>query len=132
MVNNGIVMITHVNNYRRTGMPRHEALMLGGRERLRPIVMTALTTLLSLVPIVVEKPTLAGVYYYSMALVMMGGLALSTFLTLVLLPSAVTIVEDSTVTIARSAGWLTRMVASPVRRLVWRPRRTEAAEGAEV
>ena len=131
VVNNGIVMIAHVNNYRRAGMPRHEALMQGGRERLRPIVMTALTTLLSLVPIVVQKPTLAGVYYYSMALVIMGGLALSTFLTLVLLPSAITIVEDGTVAAARAAAWLGRLVAAPVRKLAWRPRRTEAAEGAE-
>jgi HAE1 family hydrophobic/amphiphilic exporter-1 len=132
VVNNGIVMIAHVNNYRRTGMARHEALMQGGRERLRPIVMTALTTLLSLVPIVVQKPTLAGVYYYSMALVIMGGLTLSTFLTLVLLPSAVTIVEDGTVAAARVAGGMGRMVASPVRRLAWRPHRAEATEGAEV
>jgi HAE1 family hydrophobic/amphiphilic exporter-1 len=131
VVNNGIVMIAHVNNYRRAGMPRHEALMLGGRERLRPIVMTALTTLLSLVPIVVQKPTLAGVYYYSLALVMMGGLALSTFLTLVLLPSAVTIVEDVSAAVARAAGWLGRAAVFPTRRLVWRPRRTPALD-AEV
>src|SRR5678815_1583714 len=65
VVNNGIVMIAHVNGYRRGGMLRYDALMQGGRERLRPIMMTALTTLLSLVPIVVQRPTLAGVYYYS-------------------------------------------------------------------
>ncbi len=95
VVNNGIVMIAHINHYRRAGMPRFDAMVRGGRERLRPILMTALTTLISLVPIVVQKPSLAGVYYYSMALVIMGGLLISTFLTSVLLPPTATIVEDS-------------------------------------
>jgi len=94
VVNNGIVMIEHINNYRRRGEDRLQAMLHGGRERLRPILMTALTTLLSLVPIVIQKPTLAGVYYYSMALVIMGGLLVSTFLTLVLLPTTITLIED--------------------------------------
>ena len=70
--------------------------MRGGRERLRPILMTAMTTLIGLLPIVIQKPALGGFYYYSMALVIMGGLVLSTFLTLVLLPATVTLVEDIT------------------------------------
>ena len=75
-------------------MPRTEAMLLGGRERLRPILMTAITTLVGLVPIVVQKPALAGVYYYSMALVIMGGLFVSAFLTAVLLPATVCLTED--------------------------------------
>jgi HAE1 family hydrophobic/amphiphilic exporter-1 len=110
VVNNGIVMIEHVNGYRRAGMSREEAMLLGGRERLRPILMTALTTLLSLVPMVIQKPALGGVYYYSMALVIMGGLAVSTFLTSVLLPTNTTLVEDAFGgvgrLIARGARWL--------------------------
>jgi HAE1 family hydrophobic/amphiphilic exporter-1 len=94
VVNNGIVMIEHVNSYRRQGMTRLDAMLKGGRERLRPILMTAITTLVSLVPIVVQKPSLGGVYYYSMALVIMGGLVVSTFLTSVLLPTTTTILED--------------------------------------
>lgn len=104
VVNNGIVMLAHVNHYRNQGLPRHEAILRGCRERLRPVIMTALTTLVSLVPMVVQKPSLGGVYYYSMALVIMGGLTLSTFLTLVLLPTATTLVEDST-------SWTARMLA---------------------
>ncbi len=50
VVNNGIVMIEHINGYRRQGMPRYDAMIKGGRERLRPILMTAITTLISLVP----------------------------------------------------------------------------------
>jgi HAE1 family hydrophobic/amphiphilic exporter-1 len=110
VVNNGIVMIEHVNSYRRAGMARDAAMLLGGRERLRPIMMTTLTTLLSLVPIVIQKPTLAGVYYYSMALVIMGGLAVSTLLTLLLLPTTVTLVEDAQRAMGRAGGRLLRFV----------------------
>jgi HAE1 family hydrophobic/amphiphilic exporter-1 len=94
VVNNGIVMLEHINQYRREGMERTEAMLRGGRERLRPILMTALTTLIGLVPIVVQKPSLGGVYYYSMALVIMGGLFVSTFLTSVLLPTTTSLSED--------------------------------------
>jgi len=56
--------------------------------------MTAITTLVGLVPMVLEKPALGGVYYYSMALVIMGGLVLSTVLTSVLLPPFAALCED--------------------------------------
>jgi HAE1 family hydrophobic/amphiphilic exporter-1 len=101
VVNNGIVMLAHCNHYRGQGMPRHDALLRGCRERLRPVVMTALTTMISLTPMVIQKPSLGGVYYYSMAFVIMGGLLLSTFLTLILLPTATTLVEDGTAALAR-------------------------------
>lgn len=101
VVNNGIVMLAHVNHYRNEGLPRYDALLRGCRERLRPVVMTALTTMISLTPMVIQKPSLGGVYYYSMALVIMGGLFLSTFLTLILLPTATTLVEDGTSALAR-------------------------------
>jgi hydrophobic/amphiphilic exporter-1 (mainly G- bacteria), HAE1 family len=104
VVNNGIVMLEHINQYRRAGMDRTEAMMRGGRERLRPIVMTAVTTLIGLVPIAVQKPSLGGIYYYSMALVIMGGLAVSTFLTSVLLPSMTSQVEDGFDAVGRGVG----------------------------
>jgi HAE1 family hydrophobic/amphiphilic exporter-1 len=113
VVNNGIVMLEHINGYRRAGMDRFEAMVKGGRERLRPILMTALTTLLSLVPMVVQKPSLGGVYYYSMALVIIGGLFVSTFLTSVLLPTNTTLVEDTFALagrIMRSAGRALRLL----------------------
>jgi HAE1 family hydrophobic/amphiphilic exporter-1 len=95
VVNNGIVMIEHINTYRRQGMARSEAMLLGGRERLRPILMTALTTLIGLAPIVIQRPALGSVYYYSMALVIMGGLLISTVLTSLLLPATVSLAEDT-------------------------------------
>ena len=106
VVNNGIVMLEHINQYRRGGMDRTEAMLRGGRERLRPIIMTAVTTLIGLVPIAVQKPSLGGVYYYSMALVIMGGLAVSTFLTSVLLPSLATLSEDGFGAVERGIRWL--------------------------
>lgn len=101
VVNNGIVMLDHINQYRRRGMPREEAMLIGGRERLRPILMTAITTLVGLVPIAVQKPALAGIYYYSMALVIMGGLLVSTFLTAVLLPATAALSEDLFASVGR-------------------------------
>ncbi|MDH5629118.1 MAG: efflux RND transporter permease subunit [Gammaproteobacteria bacterium] len=94
VVNNGIVMIEHINMYRRDGMERTKAMILGGQERLRPIIMTALTTLMGLVPLIIQKPTLAGVYYYSMAYVIIGGLLFSTILTAIFLPATICLVED--------------------------------------
>jgi len=110
VVNNGIVMLEHINQYRRQGMPRHEAMLRGGRERLRPVVMTALTTVIGLIPIAVQKPSLGGVYYYSMALVIMGGLVVSTFLTTVLLPTTATLAEDALGLLRRAAGAVRRAV----------------------
>lgn len=110
VVNNGIVMLEHINQYRRRGMAREAAMLLGGRERLRPIIMTALTTLIGLVPIVVQRPSLGGVYYYSMALVIMGGLLVSAFLTTVLLPTLAALTEDGFAAVGRLLrfGWLRR------------------------
>jgi HAE1 family hydrophobic/amphiphilic exporter-1 len=108
VVNNGIVMLEHVNQYRRSGMPRTEAMLRGGKERLRPILMTAITTLVGLVPMVIQKPALGGVYYYSMALVIMGGLLVSTFLTSVLLLPTASLCEDLFAGLGRRAGTLFR------------------------
>ncbi|MFT6733600.1 MAG: HAE1 family hydrophobic/amphiphilic exporter-1 [Polaribacter sp.] len=95
VVNNGIVMVEHINLYRRKGWSRSKAMIQGGKERLRPILMTALTTLVGLIPIIVQKPSLGGVYYYSMAYVIMGGLLLSTVLTTLFLPATISLVEDA-------------------------------------
>jgi hypothetical protein len=57
---------------------------------------------------VIEKPSLAGVYYYSMALVIMGGLAISTILTTILLPTTVCITEDALSWIGRRRWWRRR------------------------
>jgi HAE1 family hydrophobic/amphiphilic exporter-1 len=103
VVNNGIVMIEHINLYRRDGWDREKAMIQGGKERLRPIIMTALTTLVGLLPMAIQKPSLGGTYYYSMAYVIMGGLLMSTLLTTLFLPATITLVEDT-------PGWLKRVI----------------------
>lgn len=133
VVNNGIVMIEHINMYRRQGVARHEAMMRGARERLRPIMMTATTTLIGLAPIAITKPSLGNVYYYSMALVIMGGLAISTVLTAVLLPPTASLAEDGAAAIGRgavaAARWLRRPRLPRLRRpRLPRWRRAAAAE----
>jgi HAE1 family hydrophobic/amphiphilic exporter-1 len=94
VVNNGIVMVDHVNNLRRQGKGRVEALLEGCGDRLRPVLMTAITTVFGLTPLVVSRFTVAGVYVDSMAVAIIGGLASSTIFTLVALPVWYTTMED--------------------------------------
>jgi HAE1 family hydrophobic/amphiphilic exporter-1 len=121
VVNNGIVMIEHINQYRRQGMERAAAMIKGGRERLRPVLMTAITTLVGLVPIAVERPALAGIYYYSMAFVLMGGLLVSTVLTTLLLPTTAALAEDTIAAVGRWLVALWRFVSRPFRRKAAEP-----------
>ncbi len=94
VVKNGIVLIDHVNKLRRDGMERTEALLVGGRDRLRPILMTAGATMLALVPMGIGRTGLDGLYYFPLARTVIGGLAASTVLTLVILPFFYTLLDD--------------------------------------
>jgi HAE1 family hydrophobic/amphiphilic exporter-1 len=87
VVNNGIVLIDHVNQLRREGMPMEDAILAGGRERLRPILMTALTTILGLVPMALGGTHIGEAQYFPLARAVMGGMISSTFLTLLVLPT---------------------------------------------
>ncbi|MDH3589335.1 MAG: efflux RND transporter permease subunit, partial [Gammaproteobacteria bacterium] len=89
VVNNGIVLIDHVNNLRRDGMPRHAALLQGARDRLRPILMTVATTILGLMPLAVGTTQIGGggPPYYPMARAIIGGLAFSTITSLLVVPT---------------------------------------------
>lgn len=94
VVNNGIVMVDHVNGLRRGGMSRVDALLQGCGNRLRPVLMTAITTLFGLIPLALSGSTVAGAYIDSLATAVMGGLATSTLFTLIGLPVWYTAVED--------------------------------------
>ena len=94
VVKNGIVLIDHVNKLRRGGMDRSEALLVGGRDRLRPILMTAGATMLALLPMAIGRTGLDGLYYFPLARAVIGGLAASTVLTLVILPFFYTLLDD--------------------------------------
>ena len=87
VVNNGIVLIDHINNFRRKGLSIQDAVIEGGRERFRPIVMTAATTVLGLFPLAVGNAHIGNGQYYPLARAVMGGLISSTFLTLLVLPT---------------------------------------------
>lgn len=94
VVNNGIMLIDRVTQLRRGGLERAAALEEAGRVRLRPILMTVTTTVLGLVPMLIHHPTLAGVYYHSIAIIVAGGLVTSTLMTLLFLPAAYALIED--------------------------------------
>ena len=88
VVNNGIVLVDHINNLRRTGMPLDDAVREGCADRLRPILMTAGTTILGLLPLAVFHGAHVGnAEYYPMARAISGGLASSTLLTLLVMPT---------------------------------------------
>ena len=88
VVNNGIVLVDHINNLRRIGMPLDDAVREGCADRLRPILMTAGTTILGLLPLAVFHGAHVGnAEYYPMARAISGGLASSTLLTLLVMPT---------------------------------------------
>lgn len=96
VVNNGIVMIEHINNLRRRGLSRTDALVEGSRERLRPILMTMGTAILAMIPIAMTTTQMGGdgPPYYPMARAIAGGLAFSTIVSLLFLPTIYAILDD--------------------------------------
>ncbi len=88
VVNNGIVLVDHINQHRRLGRSMDDAILVGGAERLRPILMTAGTTILGLLPLALFRDTHIGdAEYYPMARAIIGGLLSSTLLTLIVMPT---------------------------------------------
>lgn len=85
VVNNSILLIDYTNTLRRRGFDLTEAVILGSRARLRPIIMTTLTTSLGLLPLILTRGEGAELRV-PLALTVLGGLITSTFLTLVLVP----------------------------------------------
>ncbi|MBR5950160.1 MAG: efflux RND transporter permease subunit, partial [Actinomycetaceae bacterium] len=86
VVTNAIVLIDLINQYRRAGMDMDEAITLGAQRRVRPIVMTAISTIAAMAPIGLGISGQEGFISQPMALTVIGGLFSSTALTLVLLP----------------------------------------------
>ena len=86
VVNNGIVLMDHVNHFRRQGLSKEESILRAGRDRLRPILMTAVTTIIGLLPLAIGGAHVSGLMYFPMARTVMGGLVSSVILTLVVLP----------------------------------------------
>jgi len=89
-------MIEHINNLRRGGMGRTQALVEGSRERLRPIMMTMGTAILAMVPISLTNTQMFGdgPEYAPMARAIAGGLAFSTVVSLLFLPTIYAVLDD--------------------------------------
>jgi len=104
VVNNGIVLVDHINNLRRDGMPREQAVLEGARDRLRPILMTVATTILGLLPLAISTTKVGGdgPSYFPMARAIIGGLAFSTVTSLLLVPLVY-------VSLDRAKNWVGRV-----------------------
>ncbi|MFZ5815952.1 MAG: efflux RND transporter permease subunit [Bacillota bacterium] len=100
VVNNAIVLIDYTNQLRRDGMARDQAVRTAGPTRLRPVLMTTLTTLLGLFPLALGLAEGSDMQA-PMATVVMGGLAFSTLLTLVVIPVVYTLMDDLVVSLRR-------------------------------
>ena len=94
VVSNGILLVDYINTLRRRdGMELRQAVELGGRTRLRPILMTAIATMLGLVPMAIGIGE-GGELQAPLARVVIGGLLASTLVTLVLIPAVYTLFEE--------------------------------------
>ena len=93
-VNDSIILVDAVNQLKREGLPRTEAIIEAGKRRIRPIIMTSLTTILALLPLTIgfgESASLRS----PMALAVIGGLVTSTLLTLAVIPCVYYVLDQS-------------------------------------
>lgn len=108
VVNNAIVLVDYINTLRGRGMDRREAILKAGPTRLRPILMTTLTTILGLIPLALGIGEGAEAQA-PMATVVIGGLTTSTILTLVIIPVIYTLFDDISIKLRKyKAGSITK------------------------
>ena len=115
VVTNAIVLIAFVEQLREKGMSVYDALINGGRVRLRPILMTALTTSFALLPLAAASSDEGGIISAELATVVIGGLMSSTGLTLIVVPVVYSIFNESIPNmLQRMVGGLRRKPAPAV------------------
>lgn len=85
VVKNGIVLVDYINLLRERDIPLNEAIALSGQSRLRPVLMTAFTTILGMIPMATSTSEGSEIWT-TMGLVVIGGLTVSTFVTLIVVP----------------------------------------------
>ncbi len=106
VVNNGIVLVDYINKLRKRGFELRDAVMAAGATRLRPVLLTAITTILGLLPMVtgvsydfhnlsISWVSESSQWWRSMAIVVIFGLMVATFLTLVVVPVLYVSIEES-------------------------------------
>ena len=121
VVNNAIVLIDYINKLRERGMEVRKAVVAAGATRLRPVILTAITTILGLLPMVtgvsfdfhqlaISWVSESSQWWRSMAVVVIFGLMVATFLTLVVVPSLYSFFEDLSGMTKRATGQLQQFV----------------------
>ena len=116
VVNDAIVLIERINENIAEGMPFFDAIITGGARRFRAIILTSLSTIGGLMPLILEKDLQAR-FLIPMALSLAAGVAFATVLTLVLIPSLLTILSDFRLLFYRSKKgvWPRRVAVEPAR-----------------
>jgi HAE1 family hydrophobic/amphiphilic exporter-1 len=106
VVNNGIVLVDYINQLRERGRELFPAIIEAGQVRMRPVLMTALTTILAMLPLALGLGE-SGESWAPMARAVMGGLSVATILTLVVVPVIYAIVERISVKVR---AWIARLL----------------------
>ncbi|MBS2211326.1 efflux RND transporter permease subunit [Carboxylicivirga mesophila] len=104
VVNNGILLIDYSRQLRRQGYNHARALMQAGISRIRPIAITAITTIIAMMPLAMGKSEYVGILGAPFAITVVGGLSFSTLLTLVFMPTFA-FGLDSALNWLRSLNW---------------------------
>ncbi len=105
VVNNGIVLVDRITQLRAAGMERARAVVEGCGQRVRPVLMTALTSISGLIPMALSEPHGEGIDYRALATCVAGGLAASTVFTLWVVPLAYTLIDDAWQAAAAQVRW---------------------------
>lgn len=120
VVNNAIVLIDYINKLRQRGLALQEALVAGSATRLRPVLLTAITTILGLVPMVtgisydfhdwaISWVSESSQWWKTMAIVVIFGLLIATFLTLIVVPTLYSLLATISEQAGAGSAWLRRL-----------------------
>ena len=128
VVNNAIVLIDYTNRLNKRGMPFKEAIIAAGCTRLRPVLLTAITTILGLVPMVtgiaynfhemeISWISTSTQWWSSMASAVIFGLAFANVLTLVVDPTFYALIHTSSLGMASAIKWIQKAYWKPFYRM---------------
>ena len=142
VVNNAIVLIDYTNRLRLRGMSAREAIVAAGCTRLRPVLLTAITTILGLLPMVTgisynfHTMEIAWIssstqWWKSMASAVIFGLAMATVLTLVVVPTLYSLILSSSLAFQRGTRWIGRAYWAPYYRITGTVPEEQEADSTE-
>jgi len=112
VVNNGIVLVDRITQLRAEGLERARAVVEACGQRVRPVLMTALTSVTGLIPMALSEPRGEGIDYRALATCVAGGLTAATFFTLWVVPLAYTVIDDLARAVTTQLGWAVRRGAA--------------------